>query len=324
MRFCNSCNALLREDENFCHKCGSKVQADDDYDDGFFSATDKSMIDFSPLIDQEKETRDNNIYSHSQDFDKEDDEETNDEVVNESSSENQNAAEISDSAIDADVNNEESRTDFWEPSPFTPPIVQEEPAPAQENPFNQPEQVKFRKVCPNCNQPLNNGQSVCPYCGYDIARYNDDYDSPIDGEYQTYVPQNSYTPMQKKSNRSKTAIIVCSIIATVVVVVAAVMIFVLPNIDIDSNSTAPTAAATATEIQTETETETEPPTEEVTDAPTETPTEAPTEVQTEPPTEAPTVPPTEAPTESVTEAPTEPLTEAPTNDPAIEPSELIL
>lgn len=163
----------------------------------------------------------------------------------------------------------------------------------------------IRKVCPNCNQPLNRGQSVCPYCGYDVSRYNDGYDSPIVDEY-TPAP-SPFIPAQvkKKKKNGNGAVIATAVIAAIVVVAAIVFIFMfMGNKNGNNAPTSPSAATEATQKQTETQAET--------DAPTEEPTAPPTEPPTEPPTDAPTVTETEAPTDAPTEAPTMPETDAPT------------
>ena len=84
----------------------------------------------------------------------------------------------------------------------------------------------IKKVCPNCNQPLDRGQRVCSYCGYDVARYNDDYDSPIDGEYKpARSPYSSPgTPSAKKSNKTP---IIIGVICALAVIAAVIILFVV-------------------------------------------------------------------------------------------------
>lgn len=186
-----------------------------------------------------------------------------------------------------------------------------EAAPLQAPETKQPqskEEPYIKKVCPNCNQPLNRGQSVCPYCGYDVSRYNDGYDSPIVDEY-TPAPSPFAYPQankSKKKNGGKTAVIVTSIIAAVAVIAAVIVVFAFfGNRSNSTNPTEPTSDTAVTETQSETETETEEPTPEQTQPETEEPTPEPTEPETQPETE----PETEAPTVPETEAPTQPQTE---------------
>ena len=183
----------------------------------------------------------------------------------------------------------------------------------------------IKKVCPNCNQPLERSSSVCPYCGYDVARYNDGFDSPIDDQFAPPPPSkvtaHKAVKQNKTNDKGKTAIIVAAIVAAIVIITAAVMIFVVPNLGASHNTspTNPSETQAATEAETEeTEPETEAPTEAYTEAPTEPPTPAPTQPPTEPPTEPPTAPPTEPPTPAPTQPPTEAPTEAPT-EPETEP-----
>lgn len=193
--------------------------------------------------------------------------------------------------------------------------IVEQPSAPPRNPQRQNQEEPYiKKVCPNCNQPLDKGKSVCPYCGYDVARYNDGYDSPLVEEYTpnqpTFKPHqkaDKYRTNEKKKSNGKATIIV-AVIASIVVLSAVLIMIFSPNNN-GCSSTIPTnptseTKETETEVNTETETD-ESPGEEYTETETDAPYEPPTETPTEPPTE----PPTEAPTESITQAPTELITE---------------
>lgn len=166
------------------------------------------------------------------------------------------------------------------------------------------EEPHIRKVCPNCNQPLNRGQSVCPYCGYDVSRYNDGFDSPIVDEYTPAPSPFTYTQTRNEKKKNSNAPVIVTAVIAVVAVIATIILLVafMGNKNGSTQPTAPTADTAVTETQSETQTETETPTSE----PTEPETDAPTEPPTEPQTEAPTEPQTEEPTLPETEPPTEP------------------